>query len=59
MKCNKDPVNSISNVFYFKKGRVPVNFVLNQDYLLLIKMYFFFKNMKVIGWSRNVSFYMK
>lgn len=59
MKCKKDPVNSISNLFYFIMGRVPANFVFNQDHLLLIKIYFSFKNMRVICWSRNISFYVK
>lgn len=59
MKCKKDPVNSISHLFYFKMGRVPTNFVFNQDHLLLIKIYFSFKNMRVICWYRNISFYVK
>lgn len=39
-KCKKDSINSTSNLFYFNMGRVPANLVINQDYLLLMKINF-------------------
>ena len=39
-KCKNDSINSTSNLFYFKTGRVPTNLVINQDYVLLMKINF-------------------
>ena len=39
-KYKNDSINSTSNLFYFKMGRAPANFVINQDYLLLMKINF-------------------
>lgn len=47
-------IHFLNNLLYFKMGRVPAYFVISEDHLLLMKMYFSFKNVKAICRSRNI-----